>query len=146
MANILVADDAAMLRVLACRSLEGHRTVEAKDGDEALALIQEHRPDIAILDWMMPGLSGVEVCRAIREDPDLAGIKVILMTARSGLDSENEARDAGVDHFISKPIMPRQLLTLVDGIVAIKRRAERLALAMAAVRAREQAGATTEPR
>ena len=101
-----------------------------------LPSIQEHRPDIAILDWMMPGLSGIEVCRAIREDPELAGIKIILMTARSGFDSENEARDAGVDHFITKPIMPRQLLTLVDRIMALKRRAERLALAMAAAQAR----------
>jgi two-component system phosphate regulon response regulator PhoB len=125
MARILVADDAALLRVLACRSLEGHRTMEACDGDEALALAREHHPDIAILDWMMPGLSGVDVCRAMRDDPDLAGIQIILMTARTGFDSEAEAREAGVDHFISKPIMPRQLLTLVDRIVAAKRRAPR---------------------
>jgi two-component system phosphate regulon response regulator PhoB len=122
MVRVLVADDAAMIRILACRSLEGHRTIEASDGDEALALAREHHPDIAILDWMMPGLSGVDVCRAIRDDPDLAGIQVILMTARTGFDSESEARDAGVDHFISKPIMPRQLLTLVDRIVAARRR------------------------
>jgi two-component system phosphate regulon response regulator PhoB len=71
---------------------------------------------------MMPGLSGIEVCRAIREDPDLAGTQIIIMTARTGFDSENEAREAGVDHFISKPIMPRQLSTLVDKIVATTRR------------------------
>jgi two-component system, OmpR family, phosphate regulon response regulator PhoB len=107
-----------MLRVLACRSLEGHRTLEASNGEDALALAREHHPDIVILDWMMPGLSGVEVTRAIREDPDLAGTQVIVMTARGGFDSEIEAREAGVDHFITKPIMPRQLLTLVDRIVA----------------------------
>jgi CheY-like chemotaxis protein len=118
MARILIADDAAMLRILASRSLEGHKTFEASDGHEALALTREHRPQIAILDWMMPGLSGIDVCRAIREDPDLAGIQVVMMTARSGFDSENEAREAGVDHFIAKPIMPRQLSTLVDKIVA----------------------------
>jgi two-component system, OmpR family, phosphate regulon response regulator PhoB len=118
MARILIADDAAMIRILASRSLGGHRTMEASDGHEALALVKEHRPDIAILDWMMPGLSGVEVCRAIREDPNVAGIQIVMMTARTGFDSENEARDAGVDHFIAKPIMPRQLSTLVDKIVA----------------------------
>ena len=75
MAQILIADDAAMLRVLASRSLGGHKTVEASNGHEALALAREHRPDIAILDWMMPGLSGLEVCRAMREDPDLAGLQ-----------------------------------------------------------------------
>jgi two-component system phosphate regulon response regulator PhoB len=118
MARILIADDAAMLRILASRSLGGHKTIEASDGHEALALVKEHRPEIAILDWMMPGLSGIDVCRAIREDPDLAGIQIVMMTARSGFDSENEAREAGVDHFIAKPIMPRQLSTLVDKIVA----------------------------
>ena len=67
---------------------------------------------------MMPGLSGIEVCRAIRDDPDLAGTQIIIMTARTGFDSANQAREAGVDHFITKPIMPRQLSTLVDKIVA----------------------------
>jgi CheY-like chemotaxis protein len=125
MARILIADDATMLRVLASRSLGGHKIVEASDGHEALALVKEHRPEIAILDWMMPGLSGIDVCRAIREDPDLAGIQVVMMTARTGFDSENEAREAGVDHFIAKPIMPRQLSTLVDKIVAKLRAARR---------------------
>jgi len=118
MARILIADDAAMLRVLVSRSLGGHRTLQAGDGHEALALAKEHRPDIVILDWMMPGLSGIEVCRAIRADPDLVGTQIIIMTARTGFDSANQARDAGVDHFINKPIMPRQLSTLVDKILA----------------------------
>lgn len=132
MARILVADDAAMLRILACRSLDGHRTIEAQDGDEALALVREHRPAIAILDWMMPGLSGLEVTREIRDDPDLAGVQIILMTGHGGFDSENEAREAGVDHFITKPIMPRQLLTLVDRMIAARREARREAAALAA--------------
>jgi CheY-like chemotaxis protein len=118
MARILIADDAAMIRVLASRSLGSHKTMEASDGHEALALIKEHRPDIAILDWMMPGISGIDVVRAIRDDPDLTGLQIVMMTARTGFDSENEAREAGVDHFIAKPIMPRQLSTLVDKIVS----------------------------
>lgn len=106
-----------MLRVLACRSLDGHRTMEADNGEAALALARHFHPDIVILDWMMPGLSGVEVSQAIKNDPDLNHTKIIMMTARSGFDSETQARAAGVDHFISKPLMPRQLLTLVDRIV-----------------------------
>ena len=132
MARILVADDAAMLRILACRSLDGHRTIEAQDGEEALALVREHRPAIAILDWMMPGLSGIEVTRQIRDDPDLTGVQIILMTGQGGFDSEKEAREAGVDHFITKPIMPRQLLTLVDRMIAARREARREAAALAA--------------
>lgn len=106
-----------MLRILACRSLSGHKTFEAEDGEEALALAKEHRPHIVILDWMMPKLSGVEVCRAIRSDPDLEGTQIIVMTARTGFDSETEAMEAGVDHFIAKPIMPRQLSSLVERIL-----------------------------
>ena len=125
MALILVADDAAMLRVLACRSLVNHDTIQARDGQEALALVRQRHPDVAILDWMMPGLSGLEVSRAIRDDPDLADIHIIVMTARTGFDSEDEARAAGVDHFVSKPIMPRQLADLVERVLAARRRAAR---------------------
>jgi CheY-like chemotaxis protein len=125
MAKILVADDAALLRVLACRSLSGHRTIDAEDGETALALAREHHPHIAILDWMMPGMSGIDVCRAIREDPEIADIKVILMTARGGFDNETEALEAGVDHFLTKPIMPRQLSTLVERIVIQLRTAQK---------------------
>src|SRR4051794_22814715 len=120
MARIVVADDAALLRVLVCRSLGGHRTFEAEDGNEALAKVKEHRPQIVILDWMMPGLSGVEVSKAIRDDPELVGIEIIMMTARGGFDSEEQARAAGVDHFITKPIMPRQVSNLVDKILSSK--------------------------
>jgi len=122
MAKILIADDAAMLRILACRSLSGHQTIEAEDGEEALALAKQHHPRIVILDWMMPKLSGVEVTRAIREDPELAGIKIVVMTARTGFDSESEALEAGVDHFVAKPIMPRQLSLLVDRMLADQRK------------------------
>jgi two-component system, cell cycle response regulator len=122
MAKILIADDAAMLRVLACRSLSEHQTNEAEDGEAALALAKQFRPRIVILDWMMPKLSGVEVTRAIREDPDLKGIKIVVMTAWTGFDSETEAKEAGVDHFLAKPIMPRQLALLVDRILAESKR------------------------
>jgi len=120
MARILVADDAAMLRVLVCRSLFGHKTIEAEDGTEALELTRQHRPDIVILDWVMPGMTGVEVARAIREDASLSHIQIIMMTARSGFDSEDQAKAAGVDHFITKPIMPRQVSTLVDKILTAR--------------------------
>jgi CheY-like chemotaxis protein len=120
MARILVADDAAFLRILICRSLDGHETIEAGTGDEALALISKLRPEIAILDWLMPGLSGIEVCQAVRDDPALAETRIIVMTARGGFDSELEARSAGVDYFIQKPIMPGQMTRLVRRLLARK--------------------------
>jgi CheY-like chemotaxis protein len=123
MVRILVADDAAMLRVLVCRSLGDHQVFQATDGDEALVLAQEHRPDIVILDWEMPGLDGIAVSRAIRDDPDLAGIQIVMITARNGLDSRERARAAGVDHFIHKPLMPRQISNLVEKILVSEGRA-----------------------
>src|SRR5687767_7228954 len=131
MAKILIADDATMLRILVCRSLTGHQTIEAEDGEEALALTKMHHPRIVILDWMMPKMSGVEVTRAIREDPNLAGTKIVVMTARTGFDSEGEALEAGVDHFLAKPIMPKQLSLLVDRILAESKRRPRPAPASA---------------
>jgi len=120
MARILVADDAAFLRILVCRSLVDHETIEASSGDEALELLRKHRPDIAILDWLMPGLSGIEVCQAVREDPALAETQIIIMTARGAVDSAWQARAAGVNAFIHKPIMPGQIKSLVRRLLARK--------------------------
>ncbi len=123
MAKILVADDAVMLRVLVSRSLVGHEIVQASDGDEALVLAREHRPEVVILDWMMPGLSGIEVCEAIRADPDLAATRLILMSARGDYDSQRRAIAAGVDGFVAKPVMPRQIADMVEAILATPGRA-----------------------
>jgi DNA-binding response OmpR family regulator len=111
-----------MVRLLVCRSLRDHAVIDAQDGERALALIRERRPHVAILDWQMPLMSGLEVCRAVRADPALDAVTVIMMTARSDLDSQRAARAAGAAHFIPKPLMPRQLSTLVDRVLASRAR------------------------
>jgi CheY-like chemotaxis protein len=118
MARILVADDAAMVRLIVCRSLKEHETQAAADGQQALERLREWQPDIAILDWMMPGLTGLEVCQAARSDPSIAGTIFVMMTARSDLAAEQQARSAGIDHFIRKPVMPRQLDNLVERLLS----------------------------
>ena len=129
MARILVADDAALLRRLACRSLGEHQTIEAQDGYEALDLIQEHRPDIAILDWMMPGLSGVELCRMVRAERRARYPYFILVTALSGKGSYLEGMGAGADDFVTKPYDMDELgarLRVAQRIVSLQTEVQQL--------------------
>ena len=113
MARILVADDEHGIRALLRLTLvpAGHSVVEAADGDEALALARTHRPDIVILDVWMPGLSGLDVCRAIRADSSLAGTRVIIA---SGHASDADALAAGADAVFAKPFSPARLLAAVE--------------------------------
>ena len=107
-----------MVRRIVCRSLDHHETRDAADGLQALEMLRAWPADVVILDWMMPGLTGLEVCQAARSDPSIAGTIFVMMTARTDLGAEQQAREAGIDHFIRKPIMPRQLDNLVDRLLS----------------------------
>jgi CheY-like chemotaxis protein len=114
-ARVLIADDDDSLRRLIRLSVEvgGVLIDEASNGLSALAMARAHPPDVALLDWMMPGLSGIEVCRALRADPQLAPALVVIVTARVLPDDRDEALAAGADHFVAKPFSPVALLDLV---------------------------------
>src|SRR4051812_4051150 len=105
MTTILIADDSFGLRLLVIRMLEthGHRVIEAIDGDRALELIVDEHPDLAILDVIMPGRDGFEVCRAVRTDPGVRATPIIMISANA---TEDEARAAGADAFLAKPFLP----------------------------------------
>jgi CheY-like chemotaxis protein len=90
-----------------------HSVLEAKDGGEALELLHRHRPDVAILDVVMPVLSGLQVCRLLREDPDLRNISVIVLSANA---TEDDASRAGADRFLAKPFLPSTLLRMIDDL------------------------------
>jgi CheY-like chemotaxis protein len=116
-ATILVCDDDPSLRELVRAVLgSGYRFVEAADGTEALDIARELRPDLIVLDVMLPGLSGIEVLEAIRTDENLRDLKVVVITAWS--HAEMEAQVAGADRFVSKPFDPDDLSRAVEELLA----------------------------
>lgn len=119
MAKILICDNEEILRALVRATLDegGYELVEARDGDESLALARSHRPDVVVLDMMMPGRTGVEVLRALRADPDLAGTRVVMLTARAGEADRETAAAAGADRFVPKPFSPLELAAVVEDLV-----------------------------
>ncbi len=111
-------------------SIEQHEILEAEDGDAALESLIRERPDVVILDVIMPGLSGIDVCRAIRADPELAGTGVIFLT---GDIMSDQLREAGADRIFAKPFSPHGLLAAVAELAAptvADRRRQRQVLAL----------------
>jgi DNA-binding response OmpR family regulator len=119
MQKVLIADDQANMRQLVRLTLEtGHFEIfEAPDGDAALEVARREQPDLVFLDWTMPGLAGVEVCRALRDDPRFDGMRIVMLTARSQTDDRETAHEMGADDFITKPFSPIQLLEKVRDVL-----------------------------
>ena len=110
--QVLVADDEATSRHLIQTTLEGwgFEVLVAVDGWEALRVLQGSRgPEIAMLDWMMPGIDGLDVCRRMRATMPNAATYIILVTARGGLENVVRGLEAGADDYITKPFDPREL-------------------------------------
>jgi CheY-like chemotaxis protein len=113
-AHVLIADDDLVCRLIAHRSLAGHEVESVDDGSEALSMLLASRPDVAVLDWIMPGLDGIEICRAARLDPALAETILVVMTGAADGDAEQQARQAGADLFLRKPVAPAALANVVE--------------------------------
>jgi DNA-binding response OmpR family regulator len=119
MATVLIVDDDPKIREVLRLYVEreGHRAAFAADGPEALAVAGRSRPDLVLLDVMLPGLDGFEVCRQLREVSD---VPVVLLTARSGDSDKVVGLDIGADDYIVKPFSPRELMARVR--VQLRRR------------------------
>lgn len=112
---LIVDDDEDILDLLSYNlSKEGYKVFQATDGEKALEVAKEKLPELIILDIMMPRMDGVEACRLMRLEPELAKAHVIFLTARVEEYSEVAAFDSGADDFISKPIKPRALISRVN--------------------------------
>ena len=109
--HVLIADDEANI-VISLEFLmqrEGHRVSIARDGDAALEAIRRERPDLVLLDVMMPGKSGFEVCQAVRADENLASVKILMLSAK-GRDTDLAKGSAlGADAYMTKPFSTREL-------------------------------------
>src|SRR5437763_13701237 len=116
MPTILVADDDRTLTDMLRRTLtyEGYHVLTAADGPEALAQAQAHHPDLVVLDWLMPGLDGLEVARRLRTAD---GTPILMLTARDAVEDRVVGLDSGADDYLVKPFAPAELLARVRALL-----------------------------
>jgi CheY-like chemotaxis protein len=114
--KILVVDDEPpILRLMEfILAREGHEMVVAVNGEEALAKVAEHKPDLILLDIMMPRIDGYEVVRRLRADAEHAGIPIIMLSAKAQDADVQKGVDAGVNEYITKPFSPPYLVEVVN--------------------------------
>jgi two-component system phosphate regulon response regulator PhoB len=117
--TILVVEDEAPLLTLLRYNLEkqGFRVEEAADGQEALLRVAETKPDLILLDWMLPALSGIEVCRQIRRRPNTRDLPIIMVTARTEDQDAVRALDTGADDYIAKPFAMEALMARIRALL-----------------------------
>ena len=115
---LLVEDDPALTDLLEWHFKREDFNVEhTPDGDEALLLAAERSPDIILLDWMIEGISGIEVCRRLRRAPDTANVPIIMMTGRGEEMDRVRGLETGADDYVTKPFSPRELVARVKAVL-----------------------------
>jgi two-component system phosphate regulon response regulator PhoB len=124
MRTVLIVDDDPDIRELMEFKLTkaGFAVHTAADGEAGFAVACAIRPDVILLDWMMPKLSGLEVCSRLRAAPELTGVGVILLTAKSQEGDVQRGLAAGADDYIVKPFSPRELVSSVESVLGATRK------------------------
>lgn len=117
--SILVVEDEPALAELLRYNLEsqGFEVRHGGDGDEALLLVSERQPDLIVLDWMLPSISGIEVCRQLRRKSETRGIPIILLTARSEETDRVRGLESGADDYVTKPFSPGELIARIRAVL-----------------------------
>jgi two-component system phosphate regulon response regulator PhoB len=117
--TVLIAEDESALVTLLRYNLEreGYRVVEATDGEEALLLAAEEKPDLVLLDWMLPQLSGIEVCRRLRARPESRNVPILMLTARGEEADRVRGLNTGADDYITKPFSMTELLARLRAVM-----------------------------
>ena len=115
---LLVEDDEALAELVGYSfRKEGFEVVHTPDGEEALTLVAEQAPDLLLLDWMVEGLSGIEVCRQLRRAPDTASIPIIMLTARGEEADRLRGFETGADDYVTKPFSPKELVARAQAVL-----------------------------
>jgi phosphate regulon transcriptional regulator PhoB len=117
--KILVVEDEPDIRKLVQYNLaqERFRVLEAEDGEQALKIVQRDKPNLLILDLMLPGLSGIELCRILRDRSDTARLPILMLTAKAGETDRVLGLEMGADDYLTKPFSPRELVARVRAIL-----------------------------
>jgi len=121
--TVLVVEDNLEMRAYLRRHLERHyRVTEAGGGQEAMKAIASRVPDLIVSDLMMPGMDGLELCRRVKEDPELDFVPVVLLTAKASVSSRLEGLKTGADDYLAKPVDPQELLVRAENLLQARRR------------------------
>lgn len=117
--TILIVDDEQPIREMVEFSLErsGYRVVEAADAAEARVAITDHQPDLVLLDWMLPDISGLDLARALRRENLAQEIPIVMLTARTEEEDKVRGLDAGADDYVTKPFGPRELTARINAVL-----------------------------
>lgn len=117
--TVLIVDDEAPIREMLSVALHmaGYQCLEAANAQTAHEHIVDHQPDIILLDWMMPEVSGIELARRLKRDPNTADIPLIMLTARGEEDNKIQGLEAGADDYITKPFSPRELVARLKAVL-----------------------------
>ena len=120
-ASILVVEDEEPIQILLSYNLEseGYRVRHTAEGEEVMQLVTDERPDLIVLDWMLPGISGIEVCRLLRAKPEMRDIPVIMLTARSEEAERVRGLATGADDYMVKPFSVPELLARILSLIHI---------------------------
>jgi DNA-binding response OmpR family regulator len=123
MSKVIVVDDEPFILMMIQDKLTkaGFDVITLRESIEAVEVIRKELPDLVILDWMMPDLSGLEICRILKSDPDLQSIPIFMLTAKGQDSDERLGISSGVSRYITKPFSPKSLLGLVEETVGKKK-------------------------
>jgi CheY-like chemotaxis protein len=157
--RILVVDDNVHMRKLVITILQAfgvHNIFEAHDGESGWAALREHNPDLLILDWVMEGMSGIDLIRMVRANPQSPNpfVPAIMLSGHTSLDHVRQARDAGINEFIAKPVSVKTMLSRLSAVIEHPRPfvrtsgylAPAAAAAMTSIRARNGVSAPSRRR
>ncbi|MBL8490637.1 MAG: phosphate regulon transcriptional regulator PhoB [Rhodocyclaceae bacterium] len=125
-ANILVVEDEPAIQALIAANLQraGHAVLRASDAETALRLMNEALPDLVLLDWMLPGMSGIDLARRLRANERTRGIPIIMLTARGEEQDKVQGLETGADDYVTKPFSPRELQARINAV--LRRRAPQM--------------------